>query len=130
MIENTGMNTGFLEDDTRLATLAQDIYRVLDHTVSDPDVRDFLSDKLKTYRYVRTPDTLHRGKHVRWLRRGDTVLSRGGVLVDVQESGDGWSYVHVLTYARRSMQYRFDDYLTFQKLTDQEMLVLLVKDTL
>ena len=129
------IETGFLNHDTTLASIAQDIVDVVSTFVSDPDQVATLCDKLKTYRVVRTPTTLHRGKHVRWMRKGGSpTLSLGGMVVDVRSEGagagdgDGDTMVHILTYARRSMQYLFEDYVTFQKLTDQEMLVLVMQE--
>lgn len=135
------IETGFLNHDTTLASIAQDIVDVVSTFVSDPDQVATLCDKLKTYRLVHTPTTLHRGKHVRWMRKGGRpTLSLGGMVVDVRSegggggdgdgagAGDGNTMVHILTYARQSMQYLFEDYVTFQKLTDQEMLVLLMQE--
>lgn len=121
------LETGFLAEKTTLASIAHDTVDAVSSLVADPDQVATLCDKLKTYRVVHVPSTLHRGKHVRWMRKGARpTLSPGGVVVDVRDEGT----VHILTYARCSMQYPFEDYVTFQKLTEQEMLVLLMQEHL
>jgi len=118
------VDADFLRDQT-LATIAKDIYDVL--TVQDFDtdeVADFCQ-KLREYRYVDQLHQLHKGKSVRWIRLGTSgapYLTNGGIVVDVKFLDNG---THILCKNKtRFIQYRFDDCLTFQRLTADEQLVL------
>jgi len=90
--------------------------------------------KLAGYRYVDELYQLQRGKHVRWIRipRNTNVintlenttptLTNGGIVVDIKIMDTG---VHVLCKnGKRYIQYKFDDCLTYQKLSTDELLVL------
>jgi hypothetical protein len=90
--------------------------------------------KLADYRYVDELYQLQRGKHVRWIRipRNTNVinipenttppLTNGGIVVDIKIQDTG---VHVLCKnGKRYIQYKFDDCLTYQKLSTDELLIL------
>ena len=95
-----------------------------------------LQTKLTEYRYVDEIYQLQRGKHVRWIRPNpDTLgfplnkkptLTVGGVVVDIKITDSG---VQVLCKnGRRYIQYKFDDCLTYQKLSTDELLILTAID--
>ena len=135
-------STYYLENAT-LESICDDIYNALERTIgrNHPELTNICS-KLKQYRYVADINHLHQGKHVRWLKlpglssmtTSGIKLSAGGIVVDIRDTDrvviDAISRrytVVILNYAKQPMQYKFDDYLTFQKLTDQEMIILLTK---
>ena len=67
---------------------------------------------------------VHKGKHIRWLR--NDKLTNGGIVVDVKFLENG---TQILCKNRqRFIQYKFDDCITFQKLTMDELLILQLKD--
>lgn len=90
---------------------------------------DKLCKKLSLYRFVDEICDLHVGKYVRWLRKTDTVLKVGGIVVDIKFLDGG---THVVVYnkylSKNPIQYKFDDVLTFQKLSEEEQLILLVQN--
>jgi hypothetical protein len=80
--------------------------------------------KLVGYRFVDEIYQLHKGKHVRWIRiEHPEKLMVGGILVDVRFTDNG---VNVLCrlHTGRFTQYRFDQCLTYQKLSDEEQMIL------
>ena len=85
--------------------------------------------KLADYRYVDELYQLQRGKHVRWIRiptntleNIQPTLTNGGIVVDIKIQDTG---VHVLCKnGKRYIQYKFDDCLTYQKLSTDELLIL------
>lgn len=83
--------------------------------------------KLVGYRYVDELHVLHKGKYVRWIRKDTPTpqLMAGGIVVDVK-FGDAGVNVLVRTTSGRFTQYRFDKCLTYQKLTDEEQLILML----
>ena len=134
-----------------LESICAEIYEVMETRIPDQKIAHQLCDKLKQYRYVSSVDHLHYGKHIRWLKQtGDTYkLCMGGVVISILESyhsgterseatnsmersgGENKYLVRVLNGATQHiMQYNFEECLTFQKLTDQEILILLTKHSI
>jgi|LauGreSuBDMM15SN_2_FD.fasta_scaffold34198_3 hypothetical protein len=105
-------------------------------------------DKLKEYRVIDQVFQLHKGKHVRWIRvpsrllnshveynqekmktatfsRGELpspLLTNGGIVVDIKFTNSGTQIL--CKNKNRFVQYKFDDCITFQKLTNDEQLLL------
>ena len=85
--------------------------------------------KLCEYRLTDQIYQIHKGKHVRWIRfrttnveENDRILTNGGIVVDVKFLDNG---THILCKnGGRFIQYRFDDCLTFQKLSSDEQMIL------
>lgn len=88
----------------------------------------FLLEKIEDYRYVDEINELFRGKYVRWIRLDmkTPFLTNGGIVMDIQFLDNG---IQVLCRngVNRFIKYKFDECLTFQKLTDEELLLLSVK---
>lgn len=117
---NTDNQTDYLTGQT-LTTISASIFDAL----RDKCVEPFgICSKLKEYRLVDEIYQLHRGKYVRWLRDGS--LSSGGIVLDIKFLDNG---IHVLckNNMSRFIQYRFDEVVTFQKLSAEEMLVLMIQ---
>ena len=87
-----------------------------------------LCEKLTEYRYVDRICDLHKGKHVRWIRiQGKTSgysLTNGAVVADIKFTDLGTN-VLCRNYLNRFIEYKFDDCLTFQKLSADEELILM-----
>ena len=109
------------------------IQSVFENLVTLPISKETLSEychKLVEYRFVDELYQLHKGKHVRWIRlNAPNKLLVGGTVVDVRFMDDG---VNVLCrlHGGKFMQYRFDQCVTFQKLTDDEQLILSVSSAI
>ena len=86
-------------------------------------------EKLDGYRYVDEIHELFRGKYIRWIRHNNKktfTLTNGGMVMDIKFLEEG---IQILCRngANRFIQYKYDQCLTFQKLTDEEWLLLSVK---
>ena len=105
------------------------LYQDIDDAISDLGISkgsvESFCDKLVEYRYVDAIFQLFLGRHVRWIKRYSTKpsLTNGGVVVDIQFLDNG-AYVLCKTPQMRFFKYRFDDCITFQKLTDDEIMLL------
>lgn len=81
--------------------------------------------KLREYVYMDEIMQLVRGRYIRFVQinQSSTMLSNGGILVDVKFFDKG---IHICCrlFNGRYVQYPFDDYLTFQKLTADEIVLL------
>lgn len=83
-------------------------------------------DKLIGYRYVDELHLLHKGKYVRWIKHdAPTKLMNGAVVVDIQ-FGDFGANVLCRLVTGNFLKYRFDKCNTYQKLTDEEQLILIL----
>jgi len=89
------------------------------------DIEPFFR-KLTEYRYVEELYQLHRGKHIRWMRKigSEKKLTNGGVVVDIKFLDNG---THILckNNMNRFLQIKFDDCLIFQKMSEEEQIILL-----
>jgi hypothetical protein len=114
-------HTQYLEGKT-IGSLQQEIYDSLKQHVSADQVESTF-EKLAGYRLVDEVYQIHRGKYVRWIpRSGRGSLTKGATVLNVR-----FSDVGTLVLCRNGQwftQYRFDECLTFQKLSDDELMVL------
>ena len=106
--------------------------------ISDVCIRENIPqnilDKLTEYRYVDKICDLIRGKHVRWIRLSTTTtsttttstttttsLTKGGIVADIKFLENG-IYILIKNALNKFIQYKFDDCITFQKLSTEELL--------
>jgi hypothetical protein len=85
-------------------------------------------EKLDGYRYVDEIHELFRGKYIRWIRRKNNTpsITNGAMVMDIKFLEEG---IHILCRNGRNqfIQFKFDECLVFQKLTDEEWMLLSVK---
>lgn len=101
---------------------------IIQKEISDVCIRENIpqniSDKLTDYRYVDKICDLIRGKHVRWVRLSNTnnaTLTKGGIVADIKFLENG-IYILIKNALNKFIQYKFDDCITFQKLSPEEWL--------
>jgi len=88
-----------------------------------------ICNRLIGYRHVDEIHELHKGKHIRWIRLKNPTLTNGGILVNIKFLDNG---VHIVckNSQNRFIQYKFDDAITFQKLSVEEQLILMAYEHL
>lgn len=115
----------YLEGKT-LNEINNDIYEKINTLNTTNEKKQEICNKLIGYRYVDELHELHKGKHVRWIRCtiGEPKLTTGGIVIDIKFLDNG---THVLckNNLNRFVQYKFDDCITFQKLSSEEQLILM-----
>jgi len=107
-----------------LVDLCKETYEALMQLDIDEHERAELCKKLAEYRLVDEIYKLHKGKHVRWIREqsDNPYLTNGGIVVDIKFLDNG---IHVVCKNKnRFIQYKFDECITFQKLSADEQLIL------
>ena len=87
-----------------------------------------LHKTLKGYRFVEEVTDINFGSYIRWIKLTDPSkikLTNGGILIDIKITDSG---LHLLckNNLNRIMQVRLDETMVFQKLTDQEKIILSV----
>jgi len=84
-------------------------------------------EKLDGYRYVDEINELFRGKYIRWIRIKNKIhtLTNGAMVMDIKFLQEG---IQILCRngQNRFIQFKFDECLVFQKLTDAEWMLLSV----
>ena len=114
--------TQHLEGQT-IESIGRSIYDSLLLRVSGDMVRTFY-EKLSGFRHIDKIYLLHRGKYARWIRNNSTPpkLENGGIVVDTKITDNG--VIVLCKIGSRFTQYQFNDCITYQKLTPDEMLIL------
>jgi hypothetical protein len=113
----------YLENKT-LDGITEGVYEGVCEICDEKEIQEKICLKLVGYRMVDELHELHKGKHVRWLRRGTNKLTNGGIVVDIKFLDTG---THILckNSMNRFIQYKYDDCITFQKMSSTEMLILM-----
>tara|TARA_B110000879_G_scaffold58060_1_gene81656 strand:+ start:2602 stop:3090 length:489 start_codon:yes stop_codon:yes gene_type:complete len=120
-LENT--NNDYLENKT-LKGITDEIYGIMQTVITGRELQESICLKLVDYRLVDELHELHKGKHVRWVRRNTEKLTNGGIVVDIKFLDTG-TQVLCKNSMNRFMQYKYDDCITFQKLSQTEQLILM-----
>jgi len=91
-----------------------------------------LHNSLKNYRYVDEISDLHYGSYIRWLKLTDPEklkLTKGAFICDIKILDDGVSLL-CRGHANSMMQIKMNECYIFQKLNDEEQIILSVMDHL
>lgn len=86
--------------------------------------------KLKGYRYVDDLSDIQYGRYIRWINLKDPdniKLTTGGIIIDIKILQNG---IHVVCKNNKNkrFQIKIDECFIFQKLTDQEKIILYALD--
>jgi len=86
-----------------------------------------LIKSLSNYRYVEDLQEIVEGRYLRWFiqKDGEIKLSNGGLLIDIKI--DEVIYLTLKNNMNKIFQIKLDDHVVFQKLTDQEKIILFAK---
>ena len=99
--------------------------------LSRDNLKDF-NEKLKNYRYVDDLTDIQYGRYIRWINLKDPnkiSLTRGGIIIDIKILSNGIHLVCKNTYNHK-FQIKIDECYIFQKLTEQEQILLMALDYL
>jgi hypothetical protein len=115
-------DTQYLEGQT-IGIIGKQVYDSLLTRVAPAEIQP-IYNKLAGYRLVDELYLLHRGKYVRWIRNDSQPpkLENGGIVADIKITDNG--VVILCKLGSRFIHYRFNDCLTYQKLTQDEMMVI------
>jgi hypothetical protein len=113
----------------KIKTMKREILAELDLDASK--MNDYLN-KLDNYRYIDGMNELKYGSFLRWIPIHDPdniVLKPGGILCDLKVHDSG-VVVICKNFRNRHYQFKMDECLIFQKLNDQEHVLLSALDHL
>jgi hypothetical protein len=113
-----------------LETISEEVVQSLSVLDISDEKRRSICEKLVSYRYVDQIYQLHKGKYIRWIRiqSSDRSMAKpselviGGVVVNISFTDNG---TFVLCNCRmRFFKFKFDDCLIYQRLSDDEQMIL------
>jgi len=108
------------------------IQSVLNDLQMDTDEQADMLVKLDGYKYVEDVSSLKSGAFIRWICISDPSnirLTKGALVCDIRFTDTGMSIV-CKGYHNRHFQVKFDECLIFQRLSDQERVLLSALDYL
>lgn len=117
-------NNDYLENKT-LKGITDEIHDIMQSVIEERELQEKMCLKLVDYRLVDELHELHKGKHVRWIRKDTKKLTNGGIVVDIKFLDTG-TQVLCKNSMNRFIQYKYDQCITFQKLSHTEQLILMV----
>lgn len=119
------VKTDFLANET-IESIAESVFDSISGLEIDKETVENHCKKLVGYRFVDELHILHKGKYVRWIRHDSPEkLARGAVVVDIN-FGDYGANILCRSVTGDFFKYRFDKCHTYQKLTDEEQLILML----
>jgi hypothetical protein len=125
------------ESTPSLKEIAQQTVHALQSLQLDKDTLQDYCQRLVEYRLIDSIDQLSCGKYIRWIRftpyqdsekKNDTsstssTLSNGGMLSDIKFLENGVFLSALAPGTRFPRKIKYDNYLIFQKMTEDEMLM-------
>lgn len=125
-ILSQSQETHYLKDKT-IASMMKEIVETIQAEfpcIAEDDKMN-LTRKLMEYRLVENVCDLHKGVQVRWIRlsQDSPKLTNGGILMDVKFTDSG-TQILCKSKNHRFIQYKMDECITFQKLNQDELMVL------
>lgn len=120
-------STDYLENKT-LNSINKEIFDTIHLLPFDINKKKELCQKLIGYRLVNQLFELHRGKLVKTIKTSDhpitPYLRMHGVVMNTKFFDNG-THIVCMNPSRKFSQYKFDDHITFQKLSADEQLILM-----
>ena len=113
----------------KIKTMKKEIITELD--LEPSKMNDYLS-KLENYRYIDGMNELKYGLFLRWIPIQDPnniILKQGGIFCDLKVTDSGVIIVYK-NFRHKHYQFKMDECLIFQKLSDQEQVLLSALDHL
>ena len=97
------------------------------------EMSEYLS-KLKEYKYVDEVSDLKYGAYLRWISLSDPDdldLKKGAIFCEVKVGDDGLFLIcRNYGYSKKHFRLKFDEHMIFQKLSEQELILLNALDQL
>jgi len=103
---------------------------IMDELELDPETRKDYLVKLKDYKYIDDISDLRYGAFIMWipiLELNTITLQKCGIICDIQ-LGDEHVLITCKNYMHRHYTFRMDECLVFQKLSNQEKIIIQILD--
>ena len=128
---NDEENSSILElNSSKIKTIKNDL---LQNIGLERDELKTFHKKLKEYRYINEPDYINYGCFIRWinLKNYDNLkLTNGGFVCKIELTKNNNVLVKMINYQKKFIVINMANSVIFQKLTNQEKILLKVMDYL
>ena len=114
------------------AKIEETIFNILKELHLDKEIFINYFKKLKGYKYVDELDDLKYGGFIRWIPITDPdnlPLNQCGIICDILIKDEG-IYIVCKNFMHRHYRFKMDECLIFQKISNQEMIILSALDHL
>ena len=105
---------------------SKQIKQEISRLISELNLSREYEKKLKGYRFIEDSTTVKPGSYVRWIKLDDFSLSRGVIFCELVNDNT----IQCKSFSGRHFQIQTDEILVFQKLTNQELVILSAMDHL
>ena len=126
-------NASFLINKTS-KDIQQKVFEVIDALSIDPEKKREYCKKLVGFRFVELLDELHKNKAVKILlvpeQEKKPKMKHYARVVDIVEKEDGDHSILCMNFPKKYAQYVFEEWITFQKCSEEEELILYANDVL
>ena len=112
---------------TSYEKIAKDKNDILQQLQFNSDKLKTYHGKLKDYRYVDELNDLKYGQYIRWINiknPENLKLTNGGIFLEIKLLDTG-THMMIKNNMNRIFQIKMDECIVFQKLSDQERIILL-----
>ena len=116
-------------NNSKIKQIKNDLFQKLHFSKTDIKT---LHEKLKDYRFVDEMSDINYGRYVRWINMKNIEhlkLTNGGIICEIIATDNG-NVITCKNNLNRLFRIKMEECLIFQKLTDQEKLLLSVMDYL
>tara|TARA_Y100000992_G_scaffold300831_1_gene270314 strand:- start:45 stop:461 length:417 start_codon:yes stop_codon:yes gene_type:complete len=113
---------------TSLENISKDKNDILQQLQLKRENLKTMHSKLKNYRYIEELNHLKYGQYLRWIniKNPDNIyLTNGGIFLDLKLLDTG-THVVCKNNIGKIFQFKLDECIVFQKLSDQEQIILKV----
>ena len=126
-IENEANESILKLNNRKIKQIKNDLFQKLHFNKDDLKT---LHKKLKDYRFVDDISEINYGRYIRWINMNyleNLKLTNGGIICEILATNNGTT-ITCKNNMNRLFRIKMDECLIFQKLTDQEKLILSVLD--
>jgi len=116
-------------NNSKIKQIKNDLFQKLHFDKSEIKI---LHQKLKEYRFVDEMNEINYGRYIRWINMknpNNLKLTNGGIICEILATNDG-NVITCKNKINNLFRIKMEECLIFQKLTDQEKLLLSVMDYL
>ena len=127
----TNQDASFLINKT-WKDIQQKVFELIDALSIDPEKKRDYCKKLVGFRFVESLDELHKNKAVKVLlvpdREEKPKMQHFARVIDIVEKEDGDHSILCMNFPKKYAQYVFEEWITFQKCSEEEELILYAND--
>ena len=117
-------DSNYLENKT-LDNITQSIFDIIEERIESEETRKIMCDKLVGYRYIERVCDILTGRNCRWITQDMDFLHNGGKAVNIRIGDSIYILCKTPSYRYPFVTCDFNKVILFQKLTEEELFLLM-----